>query len=133
FVFAIDEVQGINKWSETVKGLWDADRAEGLAMHVVLLGSAPLLVQKGLSESLAGRYELIRLSHWSYTEMHDGFDFTLEEFLYFGGYPGSAAKIRDESRWRQYVTGSLIAPNIERDILMMSRVEKPALLKQLFE
>lgn len=133
FIFAIDEIQGIAKWSETVKGLWDTDRAEGLPMHVILLGSAPLLVQKGLSESLAGRYELILLSHWSYAEMHEAFDFSLEEYLYFGGYPGSSSMIRDEGRWRQYIVASLIVPNIERDILMMNRVEKPALLKRLFE
>lgn len=133
FVFAIDEVQRIEKWSETVKGLWDADRHKDFPMHVILLGSAPLLMQKGLSESLAGRFELIPLSHWSYAEMSDAFNFGLEDYIYFGGYPGAAAFIREEHRWRQYVRASLIAPNIERDILMMSRVEKPALLKRLFE
>jgi uncharacterized protein len=133
FIFAIDEVQRIDKWSETVKGLWDADRHKDFPMHVVLLGSSPLLMQKGLTESLAGRFELIALSHWSYAEMSEGFDFGLEDYLYFGGYPGAAVLIREEHRWQQYVRASLIAPNIERDILMMSRVEKPALLKRLFE
>jgi predicted AAA+ superfamily ATPase len=133
FVFAIDEIQRVNKWSETVKGLWDADRHQRFPMHVVLLGSSPLLMQKGLTESLAGRFELIPLSHWSYTEMSEAFNFGLEDYVYFGGYPGAAGFIREEPRWRQYVRASLIAPNIERDILMMSRVEKPALLKRLFE
>lgn len=132
FVLVLDEVQKIPNWSETVKGLWDADRANGLVMHVVLLGSSPLLMQKGLSESLAGRYELIRLSHWSYTEMQEAFDFNLDEYLYFGGYPGAAPLIRNEPRWRNYVHESLVEPNIEKDILLMTRVDKPALLKQLF-
>lgn len=133
YVLAIDEIQKIPRWSEVVKGLWDADRAAGLAMHVILLGSSPWLVQKGLTESLAGRYEPIRMTHWSYPEMQEAFDFSLDEYLYFGGYPGSANLIREERRWRQYVRGVLIHPNIEKDILQMTRVDKPALLKTLFE
>lgn len=132
-VLAIDEIQKIPRWSEVVKGLWDADRANNLNMHVVLLGSSPWLMQKGLTESLAGRFELIQMTHWSYTEMQEAFDFTLDEFIYFGGYPGAAQFIHDERRWRDYVRGSLIHPNIEKDILQMTRVDKPALLKLMFE
>jgi len=132
FAFVLDEIQKIAHWSDTVKGLWDADRAQGRSMHVVLLGSSPLLIQKGLTESLAGRYELMPVTHWSYPEMHDAFDFTLNEFIFFGGYPGSARLIRDEERWRNYVLGSLVQPSIDTDILQMTRVDKPALLKQLF-
>ena len=131
-ILIFDEIQKIPRWSETVKGLWDADRAEGLNLHVVLLGSSPLLMQKGMSESLAGRYELIRVAHWSFLEMYEAFDFDLDDYIYFGGYPGSASLIRDETRWRDYVRTSLVEPNIEKDILMMTRVDKPALLKQLF-
>lgn len=132
-ILAIDEVQKIPRWSEVVKGLWDADRAEQLPMHVILLGSSPWLMQKGLTESLAGRYEAIPMRHWSYREMQEAFDFSLDEYLYFGGYPGCASMIREETRWRQYVRSSLIHPNIEKDILEMTRVDKPALLKTLFE
>ncbi len=132
FVLAIDEIQKIPRWSEVVKGLWDADRAAQLPMHVILLGSSPLLMQKGLTESLTGRYELIALTHWSYPEMHEAFDFTLDEYLYFGGYPGSAPFIREEERWRNYVLASLVQPSIDTDILQMVRVDKPALLRQLF-
>lgn len=133
YVLAIDEIQKIPRWSEIVKGLWDADRAENLPLHVILLGSSPWLMQKGLTESLAGRYEPIRMAHWSYGEMQAAFDFSLDEFIYFGGYPGSADLIRDEGRWRHYVRTALILPNIEKDILQMTRVDKPALLKALFE
>jgi len=133
YVLAIDEIQKVPRWSEVVKGLWDADRAETLPLHVVLLGSSPWLMQKGLTESLAGRYEAIRMTHWSYTEMQTAFDFSLDEYVYFGGYPGSASLIREERRWRDYVRGALIHPNIEKDILQMTRVDKPALLKTLFE
>ena len=117
FALVFDEIQKIPRWSEVVKGLWDADRAAGMDMHVVLLGSSPLLMQKGLTESLMGRYELIPVTHWSFPEMHEAFDFTLNEYFFFGGYPGNAPLIRDEERWRQYVLAS---------------VDKPALLKQLF-
>ncbi len=132
YTLVLDEIQKLANWSEVVKGLWDADRAEGLNLHVVLLGSSPLLMQKGMTESLAGRFEMIRLTHWSFSEMSDAFDFDLDDYLYFGGYPGSAPYIRDELRWRNYVRESLIKPSIEKDILLMNRVDKPALLKQLF-
>ena len=133
FVLALDEVQKISDWPEAVKGLWDADRRHGRRLHVILLGSAPLLVQRGMSESLAGRYETIRLTHWSFVEMSAAFDFDLPSYVYFGGYPGAAPLIRDEDRWRAYVTGAIAEPNIERDILAMQRVDKPVLLKRLFE
>lgn len=133
FVLALDEVQKIPNWSEAVKGLWDADRRADWPMHVILLGSAPLLMQKGLSESLAGRFELIRMTHWSFTEMNEAFGIDLPQYIYFGGYPGSADYISDQKRWVSYVRDSLLEPNIRKDILMMTKVDKPVLLKNLFE
>jgi predicted AAA+ superfamily ATPase len=133
FVLVIDEIQKVAQWSETIKGLWDRNVTDGIPMHLVLLGSAPLLMQSGLSESLAGRYEVMAMNHWSFEEMNDAFGFTLDQYLYFGGFPGSATRVHDEERWRSYVVDSLIKPNIEKDILMMTRVDKPALLKQLFD
>lgn len=133
YILILDEIQKISGWSEVVKGLWDADRAENLNLHVVLLGSSPLLMQKGMTESLAGRYELIKLTHWSFMEMVEAFDFDLEDYIYFGGYPGSAPYIRSEARWRNYVRESLVMPSIKKDILFMTRVDKPALLEQLFD
>ncbi len=133
FVLAIDEIQQIPQWSETVKGLWDADRARDCPLHVVILGSAPLLMQPGLSESLAGRFEPIRVTHWSFAEMAEAFGFDLPQYLYFGGYPGAVPFVRDPDRWRDYILGALVEPNIEQDLLAMTRVDKPALLKRLFE
>ena len=133
FVLAIDEIQKIPNWSEAVKGLWDADRLHDRLLHVVLLGSAPLLMQHGLSESLAGRYETVRLMHWSFAEMAAAFGFDLHRYVYFGGYPGSAPLVPEQGRWRAYISEALIEPNIERDILAMQRVDKPALLKRLFQ
>ena len=133
FVLVFDEIQKIANWSESVKGLWDADRRHGRRLRVVLLGSAPLFMQRGMSESLAGRYETVRLAHWSFAEMSEAFDFDLPSYFYFGGYPGAATLLRDQARWREYIAGSVIEPNIERDVLAMQRVDKPALLKRLFE
>ena len=99
-VLVLDEVQKIPDWSETVKGLWDADRLRDCPLRVVILGSAPLLMQSGLSESLAGRFETIRVSHWSFAEMSAAFDFDLPKYLYFGAYPGAAPLVRDPDRWR---------------------------------
>ncbi|MDE0668998.1 MAG: DUF4143 domain-containing protein [bacterium] len=131
-VLVLDEIQKIAGWSEVVKGLWDADRSEGCPLHVVILGSAPLLMQAGLTESLAGRFEPIRFTHWSYAEMAEAFGFDIERYVFFGGYPGAASRIDDFQRWSDYVRGALIEPNIERDVLAMTRVDKPALLRRLF-
>jgi len=133
YVLALDEIQKIPQWSETIKGLWDADRASKCPLHVVILGSAPLLMQQGLTESLAGRFELIRVTHWSFSEMVNAFDFDLQSYIYFGGYPGAATFINQQPRWRDYIRASLIEPNIDRDILAMARINKPALLKRAFE
>ena len=132
-ILVVDEVQKIPEWSETVKGLWDADRARGCPLHVVILGSAPLLMQSGLSESLMGRFEPIRVPHWSFAEMAAAFGFDLPTYLYFGGYPGAAALVRDEERWRNYVLGGIVEPTVERDLLALARVDKPVLLKRLVE
>jgi uncharacterized protein len=130
---AIDEIQKIDHWSEIVKALWDADTATGLDIRVLLLGSSRLLIQKGLSESLTGRYELHYLPHWSYNEMRTAFGFTAEQYVWYGSYPGAATLINDESRWKSYIQLSIAEPSINRDILSLTRIDKPALLKRLFE
>ena len=132
-LLVIDEIQKIDNWSEVVKREWDEDTRKHLNLKVVLLGSSRLLLKRGLTESLAGRFELIRLGHWSYQEMHDAFGVTLDEYIYFGGYPGAAHMSGDEKRWRKYIKDSLVAPAIEKDVLMTSNIYKPALMKQLFE
>lgn len=131
-VLVLDEVQKIPAWSETVKRLWDEDAAAGTDLRVVVLGSAPLLVQRGLSESLAGRFEIIRLAHWSFAEMRAAFGWDLERFLFFGGYPGAASLVDDIDRWRAYMLDALIETTLSRDILLLTRVDKPVLLRQLF-
>ncbi len=133
FLLVLDEVQKIADWTEIIKRLWDDDSANKIPLKVALLGSSPLLIQKGISETLAGRFELIRIPHWSYKEMKEAFDFSLDRFLYFGGYPGAASLTKDEQRWKNYVTDSLIETTVSRDIFMMTRVDKPSLLKRLFD
>lgn len=132
-LLVIDEVQKIVNWSETVKAEWDRDTREKREIVVVLLGSSRMLIEQGLTESLAGRFELIRLSHWTYTEMKDCFGWTLPQYVYYGGYPGAAQYINNENRWRGYVRDSLVEPSISKDVLMSTKVLKPHLLRQLFE
>ena len=133
YLLVIDEVQKIENWSEVVKREWDADTRSRVNLKVVLLGSSRLLLRKGLTESLAGRYELIRMPHWSLREMRDAFGVSLDQYIYFGGYPGPAHLIQDERRWRKYIKDSLVAPAIEKDVVMTSNIYKPVLMKQLFE
>lgn len=133
YLLVIDEVHKIANWSEEVKRQWDADTFNDLNMKVVILGSSRLLLKDGLTESLAGRYEMIRMPHWSYREMHDAFGVDVEHYIFFGGYPGGAPLMQNEPRWRRYIKDSIIAPAIERDILTTKTVYKPELMKQLFE
>jgi len=132
-VLVLDEVQKIPGWSESVKRLWDEDTRHRRPVKVVLLGWAPLLILRGLSESLAGRFEVLRLPHWSLTEMRKAFGWPLEQYLYYGGYPGAAPLVGEPDRWRRYVLDALVETTIARDVLLLTRVDKPALLRRLFE
>jgi predicted AAA+ superfamily ATPase len=132
-ILVLDEVQKAVAWSESVKRLWDEDTRQRRPLKVVLLGSAPLLVQPGLTESLAGRFEVLHVPHWSFTEMRTAFDFSLERYVYFGGYPGAAPLTGDPARWRRYILDALVETTIARDVLLLTRVDKPALLRRLFE
>ncbi len=132
-VLVVDEVQKVRAWADVVKARWDDDRAHGRDLRVVLLGSSPLLLQRGLTESLAGRFEVIRMAQWSWPEMRDAFGFGLDDYVRFGGYPGAAPLVADPPRWAAYVRDALIETTLSRDVLMMTRVDKPALLRQLFD
>lgn len=133
FILAIDEIQKIDDWSSEVKKLWDEDTANKMELRVILTVSPRLLVQKGLTESLAGRFEVTYMNHWSMQEMNEAFGWNAEQYLWFGGYPGSASLIDDEFRWKRYIRDSLIEASISRDIIMLTRVDKPTLMRRLFE
>jgi predicted AAA+ superfamily ATPase len=132
-VLALDEIQKIPGWSEIVKRHWDEDTRARAALKVVLLGSAPLLIARGLTESLAGRFEVLHLQHWSFAEMRAAFGWSLDEYLFYGGYPGAAPLMGQPARWARYVMDSLIETTLSRDVLLLTRVDKPALLRRLFE
>ena len=132
-LLVIDEIQKIDNWSEAVKREWDQDTRDNLDLRVLLLGSSRLFLKRGLTESLAGRFELIRVPHWSYGEMRDAFGFSLDDYIYYGGYPGAAPFIGNFQRWKRYVKDSLVAPAIERDVIMTTMIYKPVLMRQLFE
>jgi len=128
----LDEVQKVAGWSEVIKSNWDSDRAAGMPVRVLLLGSSALLLARGASESLAGRYFLHRCAHWSFSECRTSFGWDLDRWLYFGGYPGSAPLSEDDVIFRTYIRDALVEPAIARDVLAMQVVAKPALLRQLF-
>jgi len=135
WLLVLDEVQKVPRWSEIVKKLWDEDSSEDLDLRVMLLGASPLLTLTGPSDTLAGRFELSRVGHWSYSEMRDAFGWNIDQYIYFGGYPGAADLIDDENRWRRYMLDSLIETTetaLARDIVLMAHIERPALLRSLF-
>lgn len=133
FLLIIDEIQKISNWSEIVKKLYDQDRFNYIKLKVVLLGSSSNLLSKGLEESLAGRFEIIKVTHWQFSEMEQAFNFSLDQYIYFGGYPGASPFILDEQRWQDYLLNSLIETTVSKDILLMNKIDKPALLRLLFE
>jgi len=132
-VLVLDEVQKLPGWTEEVKRLWDEDTRAGRDVRAVVLGSAPLLIARGLTESMAGRFEMTRLGHWRFREMREAFGFTLDQFIYYGGYPGAASLIGEPARWASYVRDALIETTISKDVLLMSPVQKPALLRRVFD
>lgn len=132
-VLVLDEIQKVSDWTEEVKRLWDEDTAARRDVRVVILGSAPLLIARGLTESMAGRFEITRLGHWRYDEMREAFGFTLDQYIFYGGYPGAAPLVDDEARWAAYVSDALIETTISKDVLLMAPVQKPALLRRLFD
>ena len=132
-VLVLDEIQKVPDWSEAVKRYWDEDTHTATPLHVILLGSAPLPIQRGLTESLAGRFEVIHLPHWTFAEMRDAFGFSVEQYVFYGGYPGAAPLIGEPERWRRYVLDSLVETTVSRDVLLLSRVEKPVLLRRLLD
>lgn len=132
-ILVIDEIQKINNWSEVVKKEWDDDTFHDRNIKVLLLGSSRVLLERGLSESLGGRFEEIRMTHWSFPEMRDAFDFTLDQYLFYGGYPGAADLKNEQDRWEQYIQSAIIDATINKDILMDTPISKPALLRQTFE
>ncbi len=132
-LLALDEIQKIPAWSETVKRLWNSDTRSRLLLKVIVLGSAPLPMQHGLTESLTGRFEILHLPHWSFPEMRTCFGFSLDDYIYFGAYPGAAPLVKEPTRWARYIKDALMETTISRDVLLLTRVDKPALLRRLFE
>lgn len=132
-ILVIDEIQKIANWSEVIKKEWDEDTFHDCNIKVLLLGSSRVLLEKGLSESLAGRFEEIRMSHWSYSEMRDCFGFSVDQYLYYGSYPGAATLVEEQDRFQQYIQSAIIEATINKDILMDTPISKPALLRQTFE
>lgn len=131
-LLVLDEIQKVRGWSEVVKRLWDEERRTRGPVRPLLLGSSALLVQRGLTESLSGRFFLHRCTHWPWAECRKAFGWSLEQWIYFGGYPGAAPLVHDESIWQRYVADSLIETVLARDVLQMQAITKPTLLRHLF-
>ena len=127
-ILAIDEVQKITNWAPALKAAWD----RGADIKVVVAGSSALFVEKGLTETLAGRFELIRAEHWNYQEAQSVFGQSVAEFIEFGCYPGAVPLLADISRWGAYVRDAIVEPALGRDLLQLHPVASPALLRQVF-
>lgn len=133
-LLVIDEIQKVQDWSSQIKRLWDKQKiSKKSRLKLFLLGSSSLKIQKGLSESLTGRFELLRAYHWNYLETQKIKKMSFENYLLYGGYPGAYDHIKDPVRFSSYLTKSIIQTVIEKDILQYHRIKNPALFKQLFD
>jgi len=131
-VLALDEIQKIDRWSDTIKGLYDEDRSSG-AVKLIVMGSASLTLREGLGDSLLGRFEIVEVPHWSFLETKAAFGWDLNQYLMFGGYPGAAHLISDTERWQAFMRDSVIESVLAKDIFMLAAIGKPALFRQVLE
>ncbi|MFM1907055.1 MAG: hypothetical protein RLZZ591_732 [Pseudomonadota bacterium] len=129
-LLVIDEIQKVANWPEAIKGLWDAKPGR---LRVLLLGSSALQIQAGVTESLAGRFELLRVHHWTFAELQAAFGYDLDRYLAFGGYPGAVALEQDPDRWYAYMKDAIVEAVIGKDILQSQKVVNPALFRQAFQ
>ena len=129
-LLVIDEIQKVANWPETIKAMWDAKPGR---LRLLLLGSSALQIQAGITESLAGRFELLRVYHWTFAELQAAFDYDLPRYLSFGGYPGAVAMEHDPDRWYAYMKDAIVEAVIGKDILQSHKVANPALFRQAFQ
>jgi predicted AAA+ superfamily ATPase len=129
-LLVIDEIQKVVNWPETIKALWDAQPGR---LRVLLLGSSALQIHAGVTESLAGRFELLRVFHWTFAELQAAFGYDLQRYLSFGGYPGAVALEHDPDRWYAYMKDAIVEAVIGKDILHNHKVANPALFRQAFQ
>ena len=132
-LFVVDEIQKIENWSETIKFLWDDSIRRREPMKCLLLGSSSLEIQRGLTESLAGRFEVIGVPHWDFAQSTALNKMTFESYLRVGGYPGSYRFLKDETRWRYFIRESIVENVLNKDILAFNQIRKPALFRQAVE
>ncbi len=132
-LLVIDEIQKISNWAEIIKKLWDDQKLKQTQIKLLLSGSSSLSLQRGMTESLAGRLEVIYVPHWDYHESNQLRALSLEDYLRYGGYPKSYDFLEDKDRWHQYVKSSVIDRVIDKDILQYAQVKNPALFRQAFE
>ncbi|MBI5624623.1 MAG: ATP-binding protein [Elusimicrobia bacterium] len=134
-ILALDELQKIPGWSDIVKREFDASQRlqPKRRPRVVISGSSALLVSKGMTESMAGRFEVIRFPHWSLDEESRAFGTDMEAYISLGGYPKRREFLPDVGRFLGYVRDSIIESVLNRDLLLLHPVDKPVLLRRLFE
>jgi len=131
-LLVIDEIQKVDNWAETIKKLWDAQVRKKSQIKLLLLGSSSLALTRGVSESLAGRFEIIPVYHWNYCESNQAMPMDIATYLKFGGYPKSYEFLDDYDRYIKYTKSSIIERVLDKDILQFSTVKKPALFKHAF-
>lgn len=143
----LDEVQRVPKIFASIKMIVDQDRYPG---RFILTGSTRVLQLSKITDSLAGRMEILHLHPLSQCELQGrapgfldalfGPDFTcgqgaesgrsLEDMLVAGGYP--AALARAAPRRRQWYR-SYVETMMQRDVMELGAVETPDILPRMLQ
>jgi predicted AAA+ superfamily ATPase len=131
----VDEIQTLPNWARRVKVAFDEVARERLPLQIVISGSAALSMTRGARNELAGRFELLTLRHWTAQDLIQAFGLTDDEaaevYVRFGAFPGELDRRMDYPRWREYILHAIIDPALNRDLLMLEPIQKPALLRQI--
>lgn len=132
----VDEIPYLPDWARRLKTEADRIFRDKLPLHLVVSGSSAIQLGKGSRETLAGRFERLRLFHWPAAELKQCFHLSpgkaVDQFVRLGSYPGGQAFLDQPERWRAYLRDSIIEPAIGRDIMNLEVVRKPALLRQVY-
>jgi len=132
WLLILDEVQRTAGWSAVARRLRDGDAGEGLDLRVLMIGSSMPLLDAGLKSDLQGLYDMTPTGHWSYAEIQERFGWTLDQYIYFGGYPRTAEMLANEEGWRAFLLEQVIETALARDVLLSAQVAKPSLLRSFF-
>lgn len=133
-LIVLDNIQHIRNWSTLLQAEYEADMAIGKQPRVVLIAASCAPFYRDMeTDFMQQNSTILRLSLWTWADMRDAFGWSLDQYIFFGGYPGLGEIVAKGRPWRNYVRSKLIEPALTNDILIDVRLYKPHVLLQILE